>query len=488
MTVFRVAVPYDDFVRPSRGLYGLAGFRTRLTRVFGGAVAKSERVSDVSALMGLSLEDVVLPVYVDVEIDVEVGDVVYVTGESGGGKSLLVRHLAAEMARHPDFSPVAASWELLKDVRRRRPLVDCVGRDVHEAVEILSAAGLSDAFTWFRSYEQLSDGQRMRFLFAKALDSGAKTIVLDEFCSSLDRETAKATAYTLQKAARRRRLTLVAATAVDDLSEDLNPTLKVVKHFGPFVEAKRFTYRQRPCSLLEKTVVEEGSVDDWRLLSFLHYRGHRLGGVAKIFRAVLGGRVVGVVVYSVPFLKCPGYNMFFDSSWYLGERFGNMLRVQRVVVHPSFRGIGVAKKLLTESMPLLGVAFVEILSTMERLVPFTKGLMKSVVVDVSPAKKKLLEEFRTLFGVDVLRHGVGQIIAFAERRKTLGKMRKWLATNLPKYADGKYPAADAAKLLKIFKSSASPKVYGLWVNPDPKYEAVISRALRRTSFVDEFPQ
>ncbi|MCS6785339.1 MAG: hypothetical protein NZ581_09130, partial [Candidatus Caldarchaeum sp.] len=175
MAVFRVAVPFDDFSQPSRRFYGFAGFRTKLTKVFGGVVKKSERVGDVAALMGLSLEDVKLPVYVETEIEVEAGDVVYVTGESGGGKSLLVRHLAAEMSRHPEFAPVAVSWEVASRIRPGSPLVDCVGDDVHEAVELLSAAGLSDVFTWFRSYDELSDGQRMRFVFAKALDSGSKT-------------------------------------------------------------------------------------------------------------------------------------------------------------------------------------------------------------------------------------------------------------------------------------------------------------------------
>ncbi|MCX8202133.1 MAG: hypothetical protein N3H84_08560, partial [Candidatus Caldarchaeum sp.] len=410
MAVLRVAVPFDDFSQPSRRFYGFAGFRTKLTKVFGGVVKKSERVGDVAALMGLSLEDVKLPVYVETEIEVEAGDVVYVTGESGGGKSLLVRHLAAEMSRHPEFAPVAVSWEIASRIRPGSPLVDCVGDDVHEAVEVLSAAGLSDVFTWFRSYDELSDGQRMRFVFAKALDSGSKTIVLDEFCSSLDRETAKATAYTIQKTVRKKGLTLVASTAVDDLGEDLNPTLTIVKHFEPHVEARRTAYSPRPCSLLEKVMVEEGSVEDWKLLSFLHYRSHRLGGVAKVFRAVLGGRVVGVVVYSVPYLKASGFHLFFDPGWYLRERFGNLLRVQRVVVHPSFRGIGVAKKLLAESMPRLGVAFVDILSSMERLVPFTRGLMRSVVVDVSPEKRKLLEEFRMFFGLDAARHGVDEIL------------------------------------------------------------------------------
>ncbi|MEM1965353.1 MAG: GNAT family N-acetyltransferase [Candidatus Caldarchaeum sp.] len=424
MTVFRIPVVYDDSSKPGRRELGLAGLRTGLTKVFDGVVRRSERVGEVAELMGLGLEDVRLPVYDEAEVEVEPGDVVYVTGESGGGKSLLIRHLAAEMAKHPDFAPVAASWNV--KVRRDRPLIDLVGGDVYQGVETLSAAGLSDVFTWFRCFDELSDGQRMRFIFVKAVGSGAKTVVLDEFCSSLDRETAKATAYTLQRFARKRKTTLIAATAVNDLLEDLNPSLYIVKHFGPRLEVNRLDPKPKPCSLLNKVLVEEGSTEDWRLLSFLHYRSHRLGGVVRIFRAVLEGRVVGVVVYSNPYLKPAGFSRFFDTEWYLTQRFGNVLRIQRVVVHPSFRGIGVARKLLQMSMPRLDVAFVEILSSMEKLVPFTKGFMHRFVADTAPAKKARLEEFRSMFGIDLQKHGVAEVMGFIARRGMLGTLRKWL--------------------------------------------------------------
>jgi hypothetical protein len=38
---------------------------------------------------------------------------------------------------------------------------------------------------------------------------------------------------------------------------------------------------------------------------------------------------------------------------------------------------------------------------------------------------------------------------------------------------------NAARLLRLVKSSASPKVYGLWVSPDERYVDVLERALRR---------
>jgi ABC-type Mn2+/Zn2+ transport system ATPase subunit len=478
---FTLPVYLGDFLwRPD--VFRPAGLRTRLSQVFSGAVRWSGRVGDVAELMGLGLEEVKLPVFVNASVEVEPGDVVYVTGESGGGKSLLVRHLASEMEKHPDFAPVVCSWDVVGRVRRGVPLVELVGGGVREAVEVLSAAGLSDVFTWFRSFEELSDGQRMRFVFAKALDMGARTVILDEFCSALDRETAKATAYTVQKFARKRGLTLIASTAVDDLFEDLNPSLLIVKHFGPQMDVRRYTPAPRPCSLLRDVAVEEGGVGDWRLLAFLHYRGHRLGGVVRVFRAVLRGRVVGVVVYATPYFMAPGHAEFFNPEWYRRMRFGYVLRVQRVVVHPSFRGIGVARKLLAESMPRLGVPFVEILSSMERLVPFTRGLMRSTVVETSPEKAAKCEEFRRLFGIDLRRHGAAEVYEYVGRTAGLRRLVRWLEESLPVFAQGRRTRVgrdNAARLLRLVKSSASPKVYGLWVSPDERYADVLARALRR---------
>ncbi|BAJ50468.1 ABC transporter ATP-binding protein [Candidatus Caldarchaeum subterraneum] len=476
VAVFRVPVVFADY-GGKRG-FGFAGLRTRVTRVFGGVVKRSRRVGEVASLMGLGLEDVVMPVFLEAVVEVEKGDVVYVTGESGGGKSLLLRHLAEEMSRLEEFAPVACSWKIMDNIPRRRPLIDCVGRDVKEAVEILSAAGLSDVYTWFRCFDELSDGQRMRFIFAKALDAGAKTVVLDEFCSALDRETAKATAYTMQKLARRRGITFIAATAVDDLGEDLNPSLLIVKHMGPHLVVKRLNPVPRPCSLLEKVVVEEGSVEDWRLLSFLHYRSHRVAAAVKIFRAVLNGRVVGVVVYAKPYLQAAGFAQFFSHDWYRRERMNHVLRIQRVVVHPSFRGIGVARKLLQESMPRLGVPFVEILSAMEKLIPFTRGIMtRWTVVEPNREKRALLEEFSQRFGIDVMKHGVVDVLLYAEKRGLLRGMRSWLIANRHRYGDTSLKQRDAAKLLRTLKSSCAAKVYGLWINPEKKFRKIVEEAM-----------
>ena len=83
-------------------------------------------------------------------------------------------------------------------------LVEGVGKDVKEAIEILSLCGLNDAFLFLRRFKELSDGQKYRYKLAKLLDRKEKSVwIIDEFCASLDRVMAKIIAFLIQKTARK---------------------------------------------------------------------------------------------------------------------------------------------------------------------------------------------------------------------------------------------------------------------------------------------
>ncbi len=376
----------------------------------------TKRTIEVSKAFGIGVdEEKIFPVFKDFEVEVEPGDIVYVTGESGSGKSVLLRALARELSRHGEFGGVIASWEVA--IRPNEILVHGVGVNAAEAMKILSMVGLNEAFLFLRRYKELSEGQKYRYKLAKAFWSGRGTLIFDEFCSTLDRVTARIVAYLAQKFCRRSGRTLVAATTHEDLLEDLNPNLVIRKSFGPYVEVSRLNPRPRPCSVLRNIRIENGSYENYKTLAPFHYIGRSTAYIRKIYRAVaeVEGRreLAGVIVYSHPYLEVSARNVaipelkalrkMLEPTAYAKLVDESFSRISRVVVHPKYRGIGVGTMLVRETMRRVGTAYVEALAVMARYNPFfEKAGMKRIEYESKSRKKveKALEELE-LLGVDV---------------------------------------------------------------------------------------
>jgi ABC-type ATPase with predicted acetyltransferase domain len=260
----------------------------------------SEAVLKTAEMFGIGLdESYEVTLFEGLRVDVRPGDVVYVTGPSGSGKSVLLARMAEALreawpdARFADLAAVVLT--------AGRTVIDLLQPPLERALKVLSAAGLADAFLLLRTPEELSDGQRWRLRLALAMENvncglnsncpmtsaqhatpylapgeytggeaakdapspcgppcihgGLNTanapganpqssirnpqsfvLVADEFCSTLDRLCARAVAYRVRRMASREGVTVLAASAHDDLLEDLAPDVLVVKHEGIRVE------------------------------------------------------------------------------------------------------------------------------------------------------------------------------------------------------------------------------------------------------------
>jgi ABC-type ATPase with predicted acetyltransferase domain len=198
-----------------------------LDKRFKSHVTRTDRVLEIAEAFGLGLDDKEFVIFENQPLEIEQGDVVYITGQSGSGKSLALRELKIQMAT--EGLAIADIDEVPLDPTK--PLIDQIGDDTTTALNLLSIAGLNDAYLFVRKPQELSDGQRYRFKLAKMIESGAKVWIADEFLAVLDRTTAKVLAFNLQKIARKVGATLMVATTHTDMVPDLAPNLFIEKRY-----------------------------------------------------------------------------------------------------------------------------------------------------------------------------------------------------------------------------------------------------------------
>ncbi len=182
------------------------------------AAEMTTRVSRVMDHFGVGKEIERHVVAEGLMLDVEDGDIVAFTGDSGSGKSSLMRELATQFEGVLWFDDI----EFVEGA-----VIDQFDGDWAESMAILSACGLGEAQVMLRRPGELSDGQRMRLKIALGIAQNPVWLVIDEFTSSLDRALAKVIAFNLKKLSVRHHIGILVATTHEDMLEDLSPAVWV---------------------------------------------------------------------------------------------------------------------------------------------------------------------------------------------------------------------------------------------------------------------
>lgn len=335
----------------------------------------SERVLAVSESFGIGLDDTIKhTILQDYEFD-ENFDVLYITGMSGSGKSSLLN----ELRKH--YGTIDCEVDMKTDT----PIVDLVGDNVGEALEILSLVGLGEAFLFIKPPKLLSEGQRYRFMIAKMLDSKQNVICIDEFTSFLDRNTARVVAYNLQKVCRRLGTKLVVATAHNDLANYLMPSRVIDFTNGDMVVSENYDWGDFENPFLKDIQIVDGTMEDYKKLSKYHYKNTKtVPGVKHIFKMMYQNKMIGVAVYSCPNRQLRGRNTYFNSR-YLNKGVPIMkdinrdfLTGSRFIIHPLYRGCGLGSYLVRETICKTNTPFVEVVASMAK---YNKFLERANLID-----------------------------------------------------------------------------------------------------------
>jgi len=189
----------------------------------------SDKAAQVCRMFGLTADRLAeRRVSHNCQVEINDGDIVYITGPSGAGKSILLN----ELAKSVPAQDVVSLDQI--ELPAGKTLIDYVDGDLVTSLRILSTAGLGDVFCILSRPANLSDGQKYRFRLAMALATGKKFVFADEFCSNLDRITAAVISYNVHKFAKRNGVTFILASSHDDILLDLAPDVLIVKELcGP---------------------------------------------------------------------------------------------------------------------------------------------------------------------------------------------------------------------------------------------------------------
>jgi ABC-type ATPase with predicted acetyltransferase domain len=342
-------------------------------------------------------------------------DLIYITGISGSGKSTLLKSLSD---MH-DFDSIRYSTHTMYSMFKSedRPLIDCLGSSFENALSLLNSVGLSEAFIYFKSFKQLSEGQKYRFYLAKLLELDNEVILVDEFASMLDRITANIVSYNYQKAVRRYGKRLILATSHDDLTGSLCPSHRITFLYSGEHKIEKLKYprnNHRPPYLDEIEFVSIGQGSDTSLLKY-HYKNTKLPAmITSMYNALFRGYPIGLIVYSIPirtymlgqFNMTPKERERYESLSVDEKRLlsgNNTAIVSRVVIHPTFRGIGLGAHLLRETLPRVNKRVIVLSSVMSNYIAFCESAGMTLIEPKSNLKFKRLTQFFDKHSIDKVR-------------------------------------------------------------------------------------
>lgn len=285
--------------------------------------------------------------------------------------------------------------------QKDRPIIDSWPGSPIENTARLSNVGLADAFTWARQYHELSDGQRARWNIADLLRDDGEVCVFDDFCNGLDRVTARAVAWTLQKNARKYGKTIICLTPHEDLDQSLAPDVHIRTNWAATPE---ITYRSEfpgTSDVLQELRYERGTIADWHALAPLHYAAGDPATTHSyhVLRHPNSRHPAAVCVLSYPDLHSAARNLATEDAYRIGgsrqqamRLNREVLKLSRIVVAPEFRTLGLTGVLIEKIVPQVNCRYLECTTAMGRYSPFlTKLGFREVPQTAHPTEAALAE-------------------------------------------------------------------------------------------------
>jgi hypothetical protein len=242
----------------------------------------------------------------------------------------------------------------------------------------------------------------------------------------------------------------------------------------------------RNCSVCKKLEIVPGDIDDYQALAHYHYRETRLGPYAAIF-ALKGTKTIGVIVYTMPSPSLELRNIatgdFFvglDKAAQLSLINKNIRCIGRVIIEPRFRSLGLASRLVRETMPKMDMPIIEAMAVMGLVNPFFEKAGMKAYKAKTPARCVQLIEALSLVGIEKkdlidpqevqqklqrLAVAAAATIGPSPARRRLNFIEQQLQRFLQSYGKRRYMPAGPERTRFILSKLTERPIYYIWFNP-----------------------
>jgi ABC-type uncharacterized transport system YnjBCD ATPase subunit/GNAT superfamily N-acetyltransferase len=273
-------------------------------------------------------------------------------------------------------------------------------------------------------------------------------ILADEFTATLHRTLAKVVAFNVRRLADRTGIGFLLATTHEDIAGDLDPDVHVrcrldgqitveraqasprqasprqasPREASPRRESGDFDRVETPAiprltsgarqlsgarlrriSFFDELDITEGTKKDWQHFACWHYRSHNLGFVRQVKLLWHGAEPIGICVFVSPPTSLKARNRYFGRSgrWNresLQALNRQLLMLSRVVLHPTYRGAGLAAWFVRQCCEQSGYPWIETLAQMGHIHPLFERAGFVRVGSSSPPRGRSQAAHSALYG------------------------------------------------------------------------------------------
>lgn len=211
--------PKNGHIRPTIELEPLKEpiYLRKISLTYQSNVRRTQQTHAIHQAFSISPDDISHKVINHLDLTLNPGEVILITGSSGSGKTTLLNLLTRGTCTGLTGDiQVPSNYRVgsFAAIRSQKALIEVLGnRDIRSALHLMGLVGLSDAFVYLKRFEELSNGQQYRAKLAQLISGGYNVWIADEFCATLDLVTANAVADRLQKIARQLKALLIVASS-----------------------------------------------------------------------------------------------------------------------------------------------------------------------------------------------------------------------------------------------------------------------------------